>query len=142
MVTEPSLIDEIMMIIDDNPKNDAIIDNQNHSSVDDDNNEEVDDEYMMEFIYDVWSINYDVQVNPTEQQLLITSLLKKCRALASIIKRSSIISDYFRKEQKLAKSDKSVRIDCKSRWNSTYVLIDSLVTLKSSIIKFLVIKNL
>ncbi len=122
MINKPSFNDESPVITDDNPTID----------VDED---EVDDENMVEFIFDVWSISYDVEVNPAEQKLRIISLLKKCRAIASIIKRSSIISEYFRKERKSIKSDKTVRGDCKSRWNSTFTLIHSLIDLKNLIIK-------
>jgi hypothetical protein len=122
LINKPIFNDESTVITDDNPTIDT-------------DEDEMDDEIMVDFIFDVWSINFDVEVNPTEEKLRIIGLLKKCRAIASIIKRSSIVSEYFRKEQKLTKSDKTVRGDCKSRWNSTFTLIHSLMDLKNMIIK-------
>jgi hypothetical protein len=66
MINKPSFNDGSPVITDENPTID----------IDED---EVDDENMVEFIFDVWSISYDVEVNPAEQKLRIISLLKKCR---------------------------------------------------------------
>ena len=67
-LNKPSFNDESPVITDDDPTID-------------DNEDVVEDEIMVEFIFDAWSINYDVEVNPVEQKLLIITLLKKCRAL-------------------------------------------------------------
>lgn len=86
-------------------------------------------------IYDNWIFDFDIHVNPPEEKLLINSVLKKCRAISNTIKQSSTLSEYLRKEQKPVKSERSIRIDCKSRWNSTEILIASFIALKHSIIK-------
>lgn len=100
-----------------------------------DDEESSDDENDTELIYDNWSIDFDVDMNPSEQHLLVNHLLKKCRAISNVLKQSLILSEYFRKEKESIRCDRNIRIDCKSRWNSTYILINSFIDLKHSIIK-------
>lgn len=94
-----------------------------------------DDEDNSELVFDNWSLDFDMDVNPAEEQLLISSVLKKCRAISKVMKQSLILSDYFRKEKELAKCDKNIRTDCKSRWSSTHILISSFIILKNLIIQ-------
>lgn len=102
-------------------------------SMDDD--DILDDENDIELIYDNWLIDFDIDVNLPEQKLLINNVLKKCRSISKAIKQSLILAEYLRKEQKSLNSDKTIRIDCKSRWDSTQILVASLISLKHSIIK-------
>jgi hypothetical protein len=63
------------------------------------------------------------------------NVLKKCRKIASVTKKSSIISNFIRVHQASFKVKRTINIDCKSRWNSTYNLIDSLIDAKLLLLK-------
>ena len=68
-------------------------------------------------------------------------LLKKIRILATATKKSYIISNFIRTNKLLFKLNKSLNNGCKSRWNSTFILIDSLLQLKPLILKLFVEKK-
>ena len=119
-------------IFDDNPINVCEIINENVGLFEEDM---MDEEHLSEFIYDNWCTGFEVDVNPTEYQKLIVNLLKKCRAIATITKKSSIVAKFIRKEQQMLRLNRDIRIDCRSRWNSTYLLIESLIYLKHLVIK-------
>lgn len=95
----------------------------------------LDEEHLSEFIFDNWSTGFQDNANPTEYQKVIVNLLKKCRAIATITKKSSVIAEFIRKEKQVLGLERDIRNDCQSRWNSTYLLIDSLIYLKHVIIK-------
>jgi hypothetical protein len=63
------------------------------------------------------------------------NVLTKCRSIAKVVKRSTIISEFIRTEQQLSKYKLTIRHDCKTRWNSTFVLTHSLIQLKHYVIK-------
>lgn len=68
-------------------------------------------------------------------------LLRKCRALASMIKRSSILAAFFEKECYKIGSRRSLRADVCTRWNSTLHMIDSFLALKTAICALFVEKH-
>jgi len=103
-------------------------------------NELTDDEAMnetqnLDLIIDNWSTHVETNVDATEEIELIMKLLKKCRTLATATKKSSIISNFMRSHRLLYKINKTINIDCRSRWNSTFVLIDSVDRLKPILMK-------
>ncbi|CAF1369334.1 unnamed protein product [Rotaria magnacalcarata] len=74
-------------------------------------NEDFDQTEDHSLIDDNWSMDVEDHINPIEVLVLIINLLKKCRAIATTIKRSTIISEFFRKEQALLKINKTITID-------------------------------
>ncbi|CAF4497676.1 unnamed protein product, partial [Rotaria magnacalcarata] len=94
-----------------------------HSTSDQDDDESGD----QHAIVDKWSNDVETDLNPIEELILIMNLLKKCRTIATIVKKSSVIAAFVRKEQLLLKTKKMIRIDCKTRWNSTFLLIEATI---------------
>jgi hypothetical protein len=62
-------------------------------------------------------------------------VLKKCRSIAKAVKKSTILSEFVRIEQKSSQYKLSIRHDCKTRWNSTFILTHSLIELKHLVVK-------
>ncbi|CAF3449859.1 unnamed protein product [Rotaria sp. Silwood2] len=94
-----------------------------------------DDEQKLDLIDDNWSIAIDTNVPMTNEVELIMDLLKKRRILATLSKKSSIVSNFIRTNQLLIKVNKTLNNDCKSRWNSTYILLDAFIDLKPVMMK-------
>ncbi|CAF1424086.1 unnamed protein product [Adineta ricciae] len=122
----------------DNDSNADQLDEVNQDfSTDDSDNEEAqqhydsDDEDLLsndgnEQIEDNWTCDIiDSSINIVYEQELITDVLKRCRALVSMVKRSTVITLYFDTERKKKTIKRNLCTDIKSRWNSTYVMIDS-----------------
>ncbi|CAF1629062.1 unnamed protein product, partial [Adineta ricciae] len=85
---------------------------------------------------DSWEEDIEIDVNdPTlsKEQKLILSLMAKCRKLILMIKKSSVFSDYIKKQRKLS----NIKRDLiqRTRWNSTYLMIHLLKVLRSTIEK-------
>ena len=109
-------------------------------------NEFNDDEVLNEaknliLINDNWSVDVETDVATIEIVELISKLLKKCRSIATGAKRSCVISNFIRSHQVLHRISKTLNIDCRSRWNSTYSLIDAINELKPVLIKLFVEKK-
>jgi hypothetical protein len=68
-------------------------------------------------------------------QDMIICLVKKCRGLVLMIKRSTIITLFFDTERKKLNIKRNLCYDVKSRWNSTYSMIDSFLFLREIIEK-------
>ena len=131
MINEPDIIYDTTTI-NDNMVNE-LKNNEEKDLLNDD--QLIDEEENLELINDSWTNVVENVVDPTERQRLIINVLKKCRAIAKVINKSSIIAEFVRKEQKALKLNRSVNKDCPSRWNSTFVLADALIELKLVIIK-------
>ncbi|CAF5049697.1 unnamed protein product, partial [Rotaria sp. Silwood1] len=99
------------------------------------NDESSDDEQNLDLIDDNWSGNIDTNVPTTNEVELIMDLLKKCRVIATLSKKSSIVSNFIRTNQLLFKLNRTLNKDCKSRWNSTFILLDALIDLKPVMMK-------
>ncbi|CAF3829813.1 unnamed protein product [Rotaria sp. Silwood1] len=99
------------------------------------NAESIDDEQNLDLIDDNWSSNIDTNVPTTNEVELIMDLLKKCRVIATLSKKSSIVSNFIRTNQLLFKVNRTLNNDCKSRWNSTFILLDALIDLKPVMMK-------
>ena len=72
---------------------------------------------------------------------MINVLIKKCRNLISMIKRSSVITSFFETERKKYMVKRNLSYDVKSRWNSTFIMIDSLLSLREVLEKLFSYKN-
>ncbi|CAF1541267.1 unnamed protein product [Adineta ricciae] len=63
----------------------------------------------------------------------IGALLRKCRALAAMMKRSSLLSAFFEKECSKVGVQRSLRGDVCTRWNSTLHMVESFLSLKTAL---------
>jgi hypothetical protein len=94
----------------------------------------VDDEIMDNWTEDVYESDYDDKIIH-DQDMIICRLIKKCRGLVLMIKRSTIITLFFDTERKKLNIKRNLCYDVKSRWNSTYSMIDSFLVLREIIEK-------
>lgn len=100
------------------------------SNDDEENDVEInDDEIVDSWLEGMTEITTDV----IPDQAMVNSLLRKCRALVSMIKRSTVLTNYFDDERKKAKIKRNLCHDVKTRWNSTFHLIDGLLVLREVI---------
>ncbi|CAF1966514.1 unnamed protein product [Rotaria magnacalcarata] len=113
---------------------------QEHNSSE--SEDSVDESEVDTSIEDNWSSIIDVNVPVTDEISLIMDLLQKIRLLATVSKKSYLISNFIRTNKLLLKLNKTLNDDCQSRWNSTYILIDSLLKLKPLIIKLFIEKKI
>ena len=96
-----------------------------------------------DLIKDNWDLdvsNIDDSNSIDEQAVYV--VLKKCRSFVNIIRKSSIISNYFDQLCIMLSIKRRLSSDCITRWNSTYHLIDSFISLKTLIMKFFADKYL
>ncbi|CAF1545416.1 unnamed protein product [Adineta ricciae] len=103
-------------------------------TVDDDPNIETQD---LDLIHDNWSTSIDTNVITIDVVKLNMKILKKCRSIATMSRKSSIISNFLRS----LSLNTIISNDCKSRWNSTSKLIDSVIKNKNSLIKLFLDKR-
>ena len=96
---------------------------------------DIDESQVDNSIVDNWSSTIDMHVSITDEISLVMDLLRKIRLLVTLTKKSYIISNFIRTNKLLLKLNKTLNNDCQSRWNSTYILIDSLLKLKTLILK-------
>jgi hypothetical protein len=61
--------------------------------------------------------------------------MKKCRSLAKLVNKSSILKAHVNKLKLDFNIQRSLQLDCKSRWNSTYRLIKTILIYKRIISK-------
>ncbi|CAF1308555.1 unnamed protein product [Rotaria sordida] len=145
---------------DENSDNDHIDDkndddnNNDNDHVDDKNDDEDDDAVDIDdgydddamstsvnpqnFLYDNWKEDAEVDPNDptlTKEQQLTLSVLIKCRKLIDMIRKSSILTLYFNKHRKELKKPRNVLRDVCTRWNSSYLMINSLKSVRPIIEK-------
>ncbi|CAF3435850.1 unnamed protein product, partial [Rotaria sp. Silwood2] len=116
----------------------------NHFEGEDDvssNDEDVNEIQARDLIDDNWSKDVESDVAATEEVELVMKALTKCRKIATITKKSTIIANFIRAHKSFYKINKTINIDCKSRWNSTFCLIDSLIDAKPLLMKLFVEKE-
>ncbi|CAF1458616.1 unnamed protein product [Adineta steineri] len=94
----------------------------------------------LDLVYDNWSTTVDVDVPSINIIQLNMNILKKCRSIATLSKKSYIVSNVLRASSS-NKSKKVISNVCRSRWNSTFKLINSITENKSSIIKLFLEKR-
>ena len=84
-------------------------------------------------IVDNWSINVieylDSSTNDSLQQR-VGDVIRKCRSIVKLINKSSILMNYVLILKKQFNIHHSLQLDCKSRWNSSYHLIEAMLTYK------------
>ena len=105
-------------------------------------NEDENDEHFIDHVTNNNLIkdNWDLDVsniddsNSIDKQVVYV-ILKKCRSFVNIIRKSSIISNYFDQLGVMLSIKRRLSSDCITRWNSTYHLIDSFISLKTLIMK-------
>ena len=107
---------------DESPEND---DSNGEELLSNDNDEEIEDNWASDVIHLDFNIAYE--------QEIITNVIKKCRGLVSMVKRSTILTLYIDTLRKKSNVKRNLRNDIKSRWNSTYVMVDSFLVLREVI---------
>ena len=78
----------------------------------------------------------DIETDSSDPSLLlhekaIASSMNKCRTLFKMIKKSTTLTMYMVHQRKTAKIKRSIIPNVRSRWNSTFIMIDSLLALRS-----------
>ncbi|CAF1613249.1 unnamed protein product [Didymodactylos carnosus] len=84
-----------------------------------------------DLITDNWAEDVETETTPEQVQQSVIDVLKKCRTIATLTKKSSVIAEYCRQQKELLNLNRSLLIDCPTRWNSTYALIESILQLKA-----------
>ena len=87
---------------------------------------------------DNWSQEVSVYLDPSDceaDQRLIGDLLKKCRSLVKLVNKSSVLKSHINKSKHEFNVRRSLQLDCKSRWNSTHRLIETILIYKKVINK-------
>ncbi|CAF1202142.1 unnamed protein product, partial [Didymodactylos carnosus] len=82
----------------------------------------VNDNWAMDVIQD--------ETGMIPDQETVANLLKKCRSLVNMIKRSSILTSFFDCERMKANIKCTLSGDMKTRWNSSFIMINSLLKLR------------
>lgn len=110
---------------------------------DDESSEEVrvaDEELMLDNTDEQTMDNWITDVTTSENssiydQDMIASVIGKCRILVLMIKSSVTLTLFFDKEREKLNIKRNLCYDVKSRWNSTYCMIDSFLVLREVIEK-------
>ncbi len=117
---------------DDDDNNNELIDEGHVSDEELLSSDIVDDEIMDNWTEDVYELDDDKIIH---DQDMIICLIKKCRGLVLMIKRSTNMTLFFDTERKKLNIKRNLCYDVKSRWNSTYSMIDSFLVLREIIEK-------
>ena len=102
------------------------------TSIDEESNNLFDD------VIDNWSIGVVENLDSSAFDALqedIGTLMKKCRSIIKLINKSTILMNYVVNLKPQFKIFRSLQLDCKSRWNSSYHLIESILMYKKIINK-------
>jgi len=98
------------------------------------NENEFDDPYID--AVDNWSQDVLVDFDPSTcaaEQASIGVLMKKCRSFVKLVNKSSILKGYVNTLMKQFNVKQSLQLDCKSRWNSSYRLLEIIIAYKKLI---------
>lgn len=68
-------------------------------------------------------------------QKKVSNLMVKCRSLIKMIKKSTCLTLYMDKLKTIHQIERSLSMDCKSRWNSTKFMTENLLIFKPLIVK-------
>ena len=126
---ELSNVDDDAISIDSGDENNVML-------VDNGMEEEPDDEVVD--VTDNWSQDVVEEFDPSNceaEHQIVGALMKKCRSLVKLINKSSILKAHVNKLKRDFDIQRSLRLDCKSRWSSTYRLIETLIKYKKIINK-------
>ena len=89
-------------------------------------------------IMDNWSIDIIDYVDPSTGDSIqrhVGDVMKKSRSFVKLINKSSILMNYVSNLKKQFKINRSLQLDCKSRWNSSYHLVEGMLMYKKIINK-------
>lgn len=98
----------------------------------DENNNSSDGNLLMsnqQSILDNWSEGVEIDPDDptlTKEQKLTLALMIKCRCLINMIRKSSVLTLYFNRIRGTLKIQRNVLRDVCTRWNSSYIMMDSL----------------
>ncbi|CAF4309180.1 unnamed protein product, partial [Rotaria magnacalcarata] len=99
--------------------------------------DEESDEFIMD-IMDNWSIDIIEYMDPSAYDSIqqhIGNVMKKSRSFVKLINKSSILMNHISNIKKHFKINRSLQLDCKSRWNSSYHLVEGMLMYKKIIYK-------
>ncbi|CAF1665624.1 unnamed protein product, partial [Adineta ricciae] len=128
---------DVVMVDANDSEKEMELEDEPNSEDDDDSDTEGQD---LNLICDNWSTTIDTNVPAADVVELIINVLKKCRSIATISRKSSIISNFLRSVSS-NKTNRKISNDCKSRWNSTSMLIESIITMKHLLMKLFLEKR-
>lgn len=109
---------------------------EDDQSLYDENNTEggLDDSYIDSA--DNWSEDVVVDFDPSTcvaEQALIGALLMKCRSFVKLLNKSSVLKAYANSLKKEFTVTRPLQLDCRSRWNSTHRLLQTMLTYRGLI---------
>ena len=84
-------------------------------------------------IMDNWSNDIIDYVDPSTGDSIqrhVGDVMKKSRSFVKLINKSSILMNYVSNLKKQFKINRSLQLDCKSRWNSSYHLVEGMLMYK------------
>jgi hypothetical protein len=93
---------------------------------------------LFDDVIDNWSIDVVENLDSSPFDVLqedIATLMKKCRSIVKLINKSTILMNYVVTLKSQYKISRSLQLDCKSRWNSSYHLIETIIKYKKIINK-------
>lgn len=104
-----------------------------------DNEDDTDENYIDDKLYpedehECEEFNASLNTSSSDQSYNL-SLMKKCRQLISMIKKSNILNEYITKKRMAHNINRTLTHDIPCRWNSTFFMIDSLLCLRAVIDK-------
>jgi hypothetical protein len=73
--------------------------------------------------------NFDPDTGDSIQEH-IGNVMRKCRSMVKLINKSSILMNYVLGLKQQFNIHRSLKLDCKSRWNSSYHLIEAMLLYK------------
>jgi len=92
------------------------------------------DELSMD-ITDNWSIDLIEYVDPSTCDAIqqhVGEVMKKCRSFVKLLNKSSILMNHVSNLKKHFKINRSLQLDCKSRWNSSHHLVEGMLMYKKT----------
>ncbi|CAF1655165.1 unnamed protein product, partial [Didymodactylos carnosus] len=95
------------------------------SDIEDNDDYEITDNWEKNLIHD-----FSYQQSEEVDQKHIICVLKKCRSLCKMIRRSSILTSCFDQERIKCNKKRILMSDVCTRWNSVFYMIDSFLHLK------------
>lgn len=146
------LVPDIQTLFIDEGKEQSSMSNKetNNNSDDDENSLDevlIDEEFtdaQSNPLDDNWSLDIHQDFDPSMCELeeeVVGTLMKKCRSFVKLVNKSSILMNYIAYLKPRFNVNRSLQIDCKSRWNSTYRIIETMLIYKKIINKLNSEKN-
>ena len=89
-------------------------------------------------VVDNWTRDVLVDFDPStcsEEQASIGTMMKKCRSFVKLLNKSSILKSYVNELRTEFDVKRTLQLDCKSRWNSSHRLLETMVLYRKLINK-------